>query len=147
MSAEEKAPSAATLEAAGAEMSWEINSTSNSITNCGDGQAGKLWELLPTGEMLAVPANDLATLAGYRNTRSLRFAIDRLRENGVPVLASDSGYFRPAPGPAGIAEIRRFLRRQDTRAASNRRTTRLIRKQLRALENAPLAGQSCLDGW
>ena len=114
------------------------------ITNSGDSQGSKLWELLPAGETLAVCAGDLATLAGYRNTRSLRFEVDRLRVQGVPVLASDNGYYKPSDGPAGIAEIKRFLRRQDARMASNRRTTSLIRKQLRALENAPLDGQTDL---
>lgn len=107
-------------------------------------QAGRIWELLPEGEMSAVPADDLATLAGYRNIRSLRLAVDRLRARGVPILASESGYYKPDPGPAGIAEIRRFLRRQDARAASNRKTTRLIRARLKSLENAPLDGQEAL---
>lgn len=109
-------------------------------------QGGKLWDILPSGEPSAVPASDLVTLAGYRNTRSLRLAVDKLRAQGIPVLASDNGYFRPSNGPAGVAEMRRFLRRQDARMASNRRTTRLIRARLKSLEDAPLDGQQSIEG-
>lgn len=108
------------------------------------GQGGKLWHILPAGEKMAVCADDLARLAEYGSTRALRAAVDGMRAKGFPILASENGYFRPSPGPAGIAEIRNFLRRQDSRAASNRKTTRLIRAQLRALEAAPLPGQTDL---
>lgn len=104
-------------------------------------QEGKIFSLLMAGEQNAISASDLTTLAGYKNQRSMRMAIDHEREIGLPVLASESGYFRPSPGPAGIAEVRRFLRRQDSRAASNRRTTYLLRAKLREIERGPLPGQ------
>lgn len=133
--------------AAGMETGKETISNEYFSTAATGGQGGKLWDILPSGETMAVPAADLATLAGYRNTRSLRLAVDGLRAKGVPVLASENGYYKPSPGPAGVAEVRRFLRRQDSRAASNRRTTHLIRAQLRMLEAAPLPGQeSFFDG-
>ena len=119
-----------------------LNNSTRGISS----QAEKIWNLLPEGEASAVPADALATLAGYGNTRALRFAVDRLRSKGVPVLASESGYFKPANGPAGIVEIKRFLRRQDARMASNRRATRLIRARLRGLETAPLDGQETIWG-
>lgn len=147
MNTKEKAPSAATLEAAGMETAAFGEAAISSgyfITSGPNGQAGKLWNILPAGETLAVPAADLAELAGYSNTRALRLAVDRLRSKGVPVLACQNGYFRPSPGPAGIAEVRRFLRRQDSRAASNRKTTSLIRARLRELERGPLDGQESL---
>lgn len=148
-SAKEKAPSAATLEAAGAKtvaFGEATFSTDDFTMRAASRQAGIIWELLPEGEMSAVPADDLAKLAGYRSTRTLRAAVDRLRAQGVPVLASDNGYFKPSDGPAGIAEMRRFLRRQDARMISNRRTTRLIRARLRAIEKAPLDGQETMWG-
>lgn len=95
---------------------------------------------------MAIPASDLMKLAGYKNQRSMRVAVDREREQGLLVLASEAGYYRPAAGDRGIAEIRRFLRRQDARAASNRRTTRRIREYLRAAEKAPLDGQETIWG-
>ena len=121
-------------------------STSN-FTLDGAGRQGRIFSLLLAGEQNAIPASDLTTLAGYKNQRSMRMAIDHEREIGLPVLASENGYFRPSPGPAGIAEMRRFLRRQDARMISNRRTTRLIRAQLKSLENAPLDGQEALSEW
>lgn len=125
-----------------------VETVSNSdFTSGGAGRQGRIFSLLLAGEQNAIPASDLTTLAGYKNQRSMRMAIDHEREVGLPVLASENGYFKPSPGPAGIAEIRRFLRRQDARAASNRRTTNLIRARLRAIEKAPLPGQENLfDG-
>lgn len=141
MNAKEKPPDrSANLSGAACGTSGGTNSISD-FNSGGAGRQGKIFSLLPEGERNALSAADLTQLAGYRNTRSIRLEIDREREIGFPVLASDNGYFRPAPGPAGIAETRRFLRRQDSRMASNRRTTRLIRKQLRALENGPIDGQ------
>ena len=148
MSAKEKAPTGAATSAgaAGVETHKEAISNEYFSTAAADRQGGRIWELLPAGETSAIPADDLAMLAEYSNTRSLRAAVDGLRSKGVPILATQSGYFRPSPGPAGIGEIRRFLRRQDARAASNRRTTHLIRAQLRALEKAPLDGQETMWG-
>lgn len=129
--------------AAGMETALCGATISNSdFTSVGAGRQGRVLSLLLEGEENALPAADLAQLAGYGNTRSLRAAVDGLRSKGVPILASEAGYYKPRNGPAGVAEIKRFLRRQDGRAASNRRTTRLIRAQLRALEKAPLPGQT-----
>ena len=100
--------------------------------------------MLLEGEENALPAADLARLAGYKNQRSMRVAVDREREQGLLVLASEAGYFRPAAGDRGIAEVRRFIRRQDARATSNRKTTRKIREYLRAGEKSPLPGQTDL---
>lgn len=144
----EKAPTnaATSAGAVGMETGKETISNEYFSTAATGSQCGKLWDILPLGEPSAVPASDLATLAGYSNTRSLRLAVDRLRAQGVPVLASDAGYFRPDAGPAGIAEMKRFLRRQDARMASNRRTTRLIRARLKSLEKAALDGQESIWG-
>lgn len=116
-------------------------SSSFDFTSGGAGRQGRIFSLLLEGEENALPAANLAQLAGYKNQRSMRLAVDREREHGLLVLASESGYYRPAAGDRGIAEIRRFLRRQDARAASNRKTTRLIRAQLKELERKPLEGQ------
>lgn len=123
---------------------WADGSHNSDFTSGGAGRQGRIFSLLLEGEENALPAADLATLAGYKNQRSMRMAVDREREHGLLVLASEAGYFRPAAGDRGIAEVRRFIRRQDARAASNRRTIRLIRAQLRALEKAPIPGQTDL---
>lgn len=108
---------------------------------------GQIAAFLMAGEHNAISAADLVKLAGCRDDRALRRAIDREREHGALILASEDGYYTPAPGNTGIVELRRFLRRQDLRAASNRRTTRLIRARLRELEKAPLDGQITFEEW
>lgn len=115
--------------------------SSSNFTSGGSGRQGRIFPMLLEGEENALPAEDLARLAGYKNQRSMRVAVDREREQGLLVLASEAGYFRPAAGDRGIAEVRRFIRRQDARATSNRKTTRKIREYLRSAEKAPLEGQ------
>lgn len=149
MSAKEKAcPADGAAEQATETAALAGTAISDSDFTSGDAgrQGGKIFSLLLEGERNAIPATHLAELAGYKNQRSMRLAIDRERESGLPVLASGRGHFKPDSGPAGTAEIRRFLRRQDARAASNRRTTNLIRARLRAIERAPLPGQENLFG-
>lgn len=133
-------PTDGTAEQGDHGKSGETVSGSN-FTSVGAGRQGRIFSLLLEGEENALSAADLAMLAGYKNQRSMRMAIDREREQGLPVLASEAGYFRPAAGNRGIAEVRRFIRRQDARATSNRKTTRKIREYLRSAEKAPLEGQ------
>ena len=92
--------------------------------------------LLP-GEELAIPARDLCRLAGLENTRSLRAAIDRERLDGALILASDRGYYLPASDPLQARpEMLAFLRRQDARLVSNRRSVKAVRRALRELDRA-----------
>jgi len=118
----------------------------NFITDGAKVQA-RVYPLLLEGEQNAIPAADLAKLAGFKDQRTLRREIDRERENGCFILATENGYFRPNSGQRGLLELRRFVRRTDARAASNRRTTAKIRAALRAAEKAPLDGQETMwDG-
>lgn len=101
--------------------------------------------LLP-GEELALPARDLCRLAGFETSRSLRAAIDRERIDGALILASDRGYFLPAADPViARSELRAFLRRQDARLVSNRRSVKAVRRALRELDMAA-GGQMNLEG-
>lgn len=96
--------------------------------------------LLP-GEALAIPARELCRLAGVENSRTLRAAIDKERLDGALILASDKGYYLPSADPLQArSELRSFLRRQDARLASNRRSVKAVRKALRELDRAA-AGQ------
>lgn len=96
--------------------------------------------LLP-GEKMAIPARELCRVAGLENSRSLRAEIDRERLAGALILASDRGYYLPSVDP-DIAryELRAFLRRQDARLVSNRRSVKAVRRALRELDRAA-AGQ------
>lgn len=101
--------------------------------------------LLP-GEAMAIPARELCHLAGFENPRSLRAAIDRERLDGALILNSDRGYFLPAADPViARSELRAFLRRQDARLVSNRRSIKAVRRALRELDRAA-SGQVGLEG-
>ena len=102
-------------------------------------QAGKISHLLLHGEENAVPGPELARMAGV-NPRVLRLMVDAERLDR-PICASDRGYFLPDGGNKGIQELRRFVKRQDSRCAANRKVTRSARIALQALEKAPLPGQ------
>ena len=143
MNEKRKASSAATLEAAGMETAGNVFPCGYFITSRGSSQDGKILSLLLEGEENALSASELTQLAGFKNERSLRQAVDRERENSV-ILASDRGYFRPQPGDKGVAEIRAFVKRMDGRCASNRRVTKKARAVLRELQNKPLDGQTDL---
>lgn len=92
--------------------------------------------LLP-GESMAIPARELCRVAGFENSRSLRAAIDRERLAGALILASDRGYYLPSTEPAlARSELKAFLRRQDARLASNRRSVKAVRRALRELDMA-----------
>ena len=92
--------------------------------------------LLP-GEGMAIPARELCRVAGFENSRSLRSAIDCERMDGALILASEKGYYLPSAEPAvARSELRAFLRRQDARLASNRRSVKAVRRALRELEKA-----------
>lgn len=96
--------------------------------------------LLP-GESMAISALDLCRVAGYENSRSLRSAIDRERLDGSLILASEKGYYLPSAEPdVARSELRAFIRRQDARLASNRRSIKAVRKALREMDRAA-AGQ------
>lgn len=120
---------------------WADGSHNSDSTSVGAGRQGRIFPLLLEGEAAALPASDLAKLAGFKNERTMRAQIDRERANGALILASEFGHYRPSPGARGIMEMRRFIRRQDARATSNRKTTRKIREYLRSAEKAPLEGQ------
>lgn len=100
--------------------------------------------LLP-GEEMAIPARELCRVAGLENTRSLRAAIDRERLEGSLILASERGYFMPSAEPAlARSEMLAFLRRQDARLVSNRRSVKAVRRALKELDMAT-AGQLVME--
>ena len=119
------------------------NSYSHS-TSGGTGSQGQISAFLLKGEENAVSGRELARMAAV-NQRKLRIMVD-LERLKRPICASDRGYFLPDDGSKGIIELRKFLRRQDSRCAANRRVTRSARAALRALEKAPLEGQETLFG-
>lgn len=114
------------------------------FTSGGAGRQGRIFTLLPQGEENAIPGPELARMAGV-NPRTLRLMVDQERLK-YPICASDSGYFLHDDGHKGILELRKFLRRQDSRCAANRRVTKSARAALKELERKPLDGQETIWG-
>ena len=103
-------------------------------------------QFLSHGAENATPARELAKLAGYHGTRPLRLAIERERKAGVLILANDDGYFLPSENEAyALAEIKRFIRRTDARAQSNRASVRACKLYIKAASQAEIDGQEVLS--
>lgn len=99
-------------------------------------------QFLSHGAENATPARELAKLAGYHGTRPLRLAIERERKAGVLILANDDGYFLPSENEVyALAEIKRFIRRTDARAQSNRASVRACKRYVRGAERGEINGQ------
>lgn len=71
---------------------WADGSHNSDSTSAGAGRQGRIFPLLLEGEAAALPASDLAKLAGFKNERTMRAQIDRERANGALILASEFGY-------------------------------------------------------
>ena len=142
VSVKEKAPSAATLEATETAALAGTAISDSDFTSGGAGRQGRISSLLLQGEEHAIPGPELARMAGV-NSRTLRLLVDKERLQR-PICASDSGYFLPDSGNKGACELRKFLRRMDSRATANRKVTRSARAALQALEKGPLPGQQTL---
>ena len=116
-----------------------ISRSYSSIDGTDRQAGGQISALLLKGEENAIPGPELARMAAV-SPRKLRIMVD-LERLKRPICASDRGYFLPDDGSKGIFELRRFVLRQDSRCAANRRVTKTARAALRALEREPLDGQ------
>lgn len=116
-----------------------FSTTDSSTTAASSQQGGQISKLLLKGEENAIPGPELARMAAV-SPRKLRIMVD-LERLKRPICASDRGYFLPDDGSKGIFELRRFVLRQDSRCAANRRVTKTARAALLALEREPLDGQ------
>ena len=97
------------------------------------------------GERNAISSEDLTVIAGYRNDRALRKAVERAQFDGIPILSSIRGYFLPdADKVYGMQEANRFVRKMEARQASNRRTVRAAKLYIKAASQAEIDGQEVL---
>ena len=111
-----------------------------------DGRKGELmiYELLKRGQSNAIPTAELVKLSGCKSARDLQEVIAREREAGHLILSScrrGGGYYLPAPGAEGRAEIQAFISTLRSRALN---TLRILRDAKRAL--AELEDQQRIDG-
>ena len=114
--------------------------TMNLATNQG------VARFLLCGERNAISSEKLTVMAGYRNDRTLRKAIERARFDGIPILSSDKGYFLPdADKACGTQEARRFVREMDARQASNRRSVHAAKLYIKGAGLTEIDGQEVLS--
>jgi len=76
--------------------------------------------LLKAGEGNAIHGAELADMAGAESARQIRRIIAEEREAGAAILSGHGGYYLPADGEAGQAEIRAYL------AALRRKAARIL---------------------
>lgn len=96
-----------------------------------------VFEMLRKGEANAMTTSDLVRLTGLRNARELRAQIARERAKGFLILSScrgRGGYYLPAEGAEGRAEVERFCNSIRARALNTLRALQSARKALGVLE-------------
>ena len=74
----------------------------------------ELMKFIPTGRENALPAKELARLAGYKDVRTMQQDIHRLRKAGHVILSATdqpNGYFLPDSS----SDISRFVRSMNSR--------------------------------
>lgn len=102
---------------------------------------GQIEARLPRGAANAVPARALAAHLGYRSVRQLQKAIEAERRGGAIILTrTGGGYYVPADGERGRAEIAEFIRTLDARARHTQMALKSARAALRELD-----GQARID--
>lgn len=92
-------------------MTVESNSCQ---TDCTTDRSNRqcIFDLLPQGEGSAIPSKTLVEMTGSRSVRDLQNKIAMEREQGRLILSTcknGGGYYRPAEGPEGQAEIAAFV--------------------------------------
>ena len=108
-------------------------STLKCITDSGQMQ-GRIATLLPRGEGNAIPTRELMALAGYGTVRQLQKQIEAERAAGALILSSSTGgYYLPADGEDGRAEIIRYERTLRRRAVNTLRPLKTARRALRVI--------------
>lgn len=99
---------------------------------------GRIEALLLQGEANAINARQLAKLAGAAGARDLRLMVERERKNGALILSSvrgRGGYYLPACGDKGKAELRAFDRRITACIKSLVIMLHPVRKALKEMED------------
>lgn len=85
----------------------------------------KICSALRTGENNAVSLAEMCNISGLDN-RNTRLVIENLRRDGTVICSSEKGYFYPVD----ISELRRYVRKEQTRSNSIRETLQAAEKLL-----------------
>lgn len=93
--------------------------------------------LLPRGEANAVSTAELVRLTGAKSARDLQVVIAAERADGALILSTcrrGGGYYLPAEGEQGRAELLAFTRTLDSRAKQTIKALRSARRALRTVD-------------
>lgn len=90
----------------------------------------ELLAVLKAGEQNAVTSRQIQKAFGLTQ-RELRRIVETCRKKGVYILASDSGYFFPENDD----ELRRFIRRENSRIKNQCITIAPLKRYLKELDN------------
>ena len=101
---------------------------------------GMVESVLLHGAENAIPAERLVQMLGLNNCRDLRHIVSKERENGSLILSGNKGYYLPADGVDGKAELQRFERAMCARAIHSFRVTKAVRTELQMID-----GQLTID--
>ncbi|MCD7804256.1 MAG: hypothetical protein LUH03_03760 [Oscillospiraceae bacterium] len=93
----------------------------------------RIYDILPTGEVNAIHAEELAHIAGV-SLRELRKEIESERRDGALILACSKGYFRHEPGD--LPELRRFIQLMERRGYTTFAVIRAAKTALAQEEEA-----------
>lgn len=108
----------------------------------GSNKTQAIFDLLPVGESNSISSKQLANIVGASSVRDLQNRIAAEREQGALILSTCrncGGYFRPSPGEAGKAEIKRYIATLRARALN---TLHILRAAKAAIaSDSELAGQ------
>lgn len=101
----------------------------------GERQQGVIESLLNRGEENAMRAETIMDMIGERDRRKLSKMIESERHDGAMILSSGrGGYYLPADGEKGRAEMRRHLAALDSRAKSTLAVGKPVREALKVIE-------------
>lgn len=109
--------------------------------------AQSIFDLLPRGEVNAVPSKTLAELSGCRSVRELQYRIAAERKDHLilSTCRNGGGYYAPARGKAGRAEITAFISTLRNRALNTLAALKTAQAALQEMDHE-VEGQLTLDG-
>lgn len=98
------------------------------------------------GDANALPQSYFAQLLFGSNSasakRRVRKMVETARQNGALIASSEEGYYLFSDDPPErMRELRRYIRTCDARVATNRKTTRPMKDELKRIEQCEIYGQ------
>lgn len=127
------------------EGQMEAVSQCNNSTDTPNTQS--ILDFLPRGENNAIPSKTLAELSGCKSVRELQYRIAAERKDHLilSTCRNGGGYYAPARGRAGRAEITAFVATLRSRALNTLAALKTAQAALQEIDHE-VEGQLTLDG-